>query len=53
MLYSAYGWRAARSLHPGGVNVAFADGAVRFIDEEIALQHLAGALRAGEDIGTG
>jgi prepilin-type processing-associated H-X9-DG protein len=25
----------ARSWHPGGVNVAFADGAVRFISESI------------------
>jgi prepilin-type N-terminal cleavage/methylation domain-containing protein/prepilin-type processing-associated H-X9-DG protein len=34
-LYAAYGWRAARSLHPGGVNVCFADGSVHFIEDGI------------------
>lgn len=34
-LYSAYGWRAARSMHPGGVNVLFADASARFISDEI------------------
>ncbi|MBA3481672.1 MAG: DUF1559 domain-containing protein [Pirellulales bacterium] len=33
--YAAYGWRAARSYHGGGVNVAFADGAVSFVEEGI------------------
>ena len=27
-LYSAYGWRTARSSHPGGVNVLMADGSL-------------------------
>jgi prepilin-type N-terminal cleavage/methylation domain-containing protein/prepilin-type processing-associated H-X9-DG protein len=31
------GHLAARSYHPGGVNVSFADGAVRFISDSIAL----------------
>ena len=31
------GWIAARSRHPGGVNVALADGAVLFINESIDL----------------
>jgi prepilin-type N-terminal cleavage/methylation domain-containing protein/prepilin-type processing-associated H-X9-DG protein len=35
--YSAYGWRAARSYHPGQVNVLFADGSVRPVAETIDL----------------
>jgi prepilin-type processing-associated H-X9-DG protein len=35
--FSAYGWRGARSRHPGGVNALFADGSVHFIDENIDL----------------
>lgn len=34
-LYAAYGWRAARSRHVGGVNVALADGAVRFVEDGV------------------
>lgn len=34
-LYAGYGWRAARSRHPGGVNVALADGAVRFVEDGV------------------
>jgi prepilin-type N-terminal cleavage/methylation domain-containing protein/prepilin-type processing-associated H-X9-DG protein len=34
-LYAGYGWRAARSRHPGGVNVALADAAVRFITDDV------------------
>jgi hypothetical protein len=30
-LYAAYGWRAARSAHLGGVNAALADGSCRFV----------------------
>lgn len=33
-----FGSYAARSLHPGGVNVAFGDGAVRFVNEQIDLR---------------
>jgi prepilin-type processing-associated H-X9-DG protein len=36
-LYSAYGWRAARSMHPGGVNVLFADGGTTFVADTIDL----------------
>ncbi len=30
-----YGWRAARSRHPGGVNLLMADGAVRFVPDSV------------------
>ena len=33
--YSAYGWRSARSKHPGGVNVLMADGSGEFCNEYI------------------
>ena len=36
-LYSAYGWRTARSAHPGGVNTLHADGGVQFTANEIDL----------------
>jgi prepilin-type N-terminal cleavage/methylation domain-containing protein/prepilin-type processing-associated H-X9-DG protein len=34
-LYSAYGWRAARSSHPGGVHVLMADGSADFTRDDI------------------
>lgn len=48
--YAAYGWRAARSYHGGGVNVAMADGAGKSVDDgvELALWQ-AIATRAGEE----
>jgi prepilin-type processing-associated H-X9-DG protein len=30
-------WQAARSRHPGGVNVGLADGSVKFIKNSISL----------------
>ena len=33
--YAPYGWRTARSRHPGGVNVILADSSLRFVDESI------------------
>ena len=33
--YAAYGWRAARSNHQGGVNLAMADGSARFVTDSI------------------
>ncbi|QDT74916.1 DUF1559 domain-containing protein [Lacipirellula limnantheis] len=35
MLYAAYGWRAARSSHPGGVNGTLMDGSARFFGDAI------------------
>jgi len=34
-LYAAYGWRAARSRHPGGVNVLMADGSGQFVTDAV------------------
>jgi prepilin-type N-terminal cleavage/methylation domain-containing protein/prepilin-type processing-associated H-X9-DG protein len=33
--YTPYGWRTARSRHPGGVNVMYADGSLRFVSDSI------------------
>ena len=35
VLYSCYGWRSARSRHPGGVNVLMADGSGWFATDDI------------------
>ena len=35
VLYSCYGWRSARSRHPGGVNVLMADGSGSFYTDDI------------------
>jgi prepilin-type processing-associated H-X9-DG protein len=36
--YAAYGWRAARSNHPGGVNGLLADGSAGFYSDAIDLR---------------
>jgi prepilin-type N-terminal cleavage/methylation domain-containing protein/prepilin-type processing-associated H-X9-DG protein len=45
-------WKAARSHHPGGVNVLFGDGRVAFIKDSIALEtwRALGTRRGGEAI---
>jgi prepilin-type N-terminal cleavage/methylation domain-containing protein/prepilin-type processing-associated H-X9-DG protein len=35
--YTPYGWRTARSRHPGGVNLLYADGSLHFISDSIEL----------------
>jgi prepilin-type N-terminal cleavage/methylation domain-containing protein/prepilin-type processing-associated H-X9-DG protein len=46
--YTALGWRAARSRHAGGVNLALCDGSVRFIADSVDLAVWRGlATRAG------
>jgi prepilin-type N-terminal cleavage/methylation domain-containing protein/prepilin-type processing-associated H-X9-DG protein len=49
-MYAGYGWRAARSRHPGGVNVALADGGVRFVEDRVdaAVWKAAGTRAGGE-----
>jgi prepilin-type N-terminal cleavage/methylation domain-containing protein len=48
--YSAYGWRAARSQHIGGVNLVLADGSVSFTGDAVdQTVWRALATRAGED----
>jgi prepilin-type N-terminal cleavage/methylation domain-containing protein/prepilin-type processing-associated H-X9-DG protein len=49
-LWTPFGWRAARSLHPGGVNAALADGSVRFVGDSVdSAAWRAGATVAGGD----
>ena len=33
--YAPYGWRTARSRHPGGVNTLLADGSLRFVSDAV------------------
>ena len=48
--FTSYGWRASRSFHSGGVNVALADGACRFVRDEVDLGvWRALSTRAGEE----
>ena len=32
-----YGWRTARSAHPGGVNLVYADGSLQFVADDVDL----------------
>ncbi|MEN0110441.1 MAG: DUF1559 domain-containing protein, partial [Planctomycetota bacterium] len=36
VIFTAFGWRAARSLHPGGVNVLRVGGGLRFVTDGVA-----------------
>jgi len=49
-----YGWVSASSLHPGGVNVLFIDGSVRFIKNSVNYQTwlALGTIAGGEVIST-
>jgi prepilin-type N-terminal cleavage/methylation domain-containing protein len=48
LLYAAYGWRSARSGHPGGVCLLMVDGSARFVDETVDLSvWQASAMRSG------
>jgi len=52
--FTPYGWRAARSAHPGGVNVEFADGSLQFLAEDIdpAIWRAISTVAGGESVGT-
>jgi prepilin-type N-terminal cleavage/methylation domain-containing protein len=52
-MYAGYGWRTARSRHPGGVTVGLADGAVRFVADAVEpAAWKAAATRAGGEAAT-
>ena len=46
-------WQMARSRHPGGVNVGFVDGSVRFVGEtiDVATWRALGSRNSGEPVG--
>jgi prepilin-type N-terminal cleavage/methylation domain-containing protein/prepilin-type processing-associated H-X9-DG protein len=48
-----YNWKAARSNHPGGVNLLLADGSVRFVGNSVDLNtwHALGSRAGGETLG--
>lgn len=55
ILYSAFGWRSARSLHPGGVNAGRVDGSVTFYTDDIdpALWRALATRQGEETLGKG
>jgi prepilin-type processing-associated H-X9-DG protein len=49
--YSAYGWKAARSRHPRGVNLLMADGSVQFVLDNVdPYTWEAWSTRAGDEV---
>jgi prepilin-type N-terminal cleavage/methylation domain-containing protein/prepilin-type processing-associated H-X9-DG protein len=49
--YTASGWRAARSRHPGGVNLLLGDGSVRFVRDTVdQITWMAVGTRAGGEV---
>jgi prepilin-type processing-associated H-X9-DG protein len=51
VVYHNPGWKAARSLHPGGVNVLFCDGHVVFVKDSVdPAAWRAAATRAGGEV---
>ena len=50
-IYSGYGWKTARSLHPGGVNACMGSGSLRFItnDIDLAVWQASGSI-AGKEV---
>ncbi|MBI1312558.1 DUF1559 domain-containing protein [bacterium] len=51
--YTAIGWKAARSLHNGGVHLLLCDGSVRFVTDSVdtAVWHGLGTRSGNEDVG--
>jgi prepilin-type N-terminal cleavage/methylation domain-containing protein/prepilin-type processing-associated H-X9-DG protein len=50
--FTAFGWKGARSNHPGGVNLLLGDGSVRFISDGVDLKTWrALATRSGKETG--
>jgi prepilin-type processing-associated H-X9-DG protein len=50
---NGFGWFAARSLHPGGVNLCLGDGSVRFVSDtvDLATWRAVGTRAGGEALG--
>ncbi|HAN99500.1 MAG TPA: prepilin-type cleavage/methylation domain-containing protein [Planctomycetaceae bacterium] len=53
-LYTGFGWRTARSQHPGGVQIGLADGSVRFLSKTVSIDvwRALGSRNGGEIVGT-
>jgi len=52
-LYTGFGWRAARSRHPGGVNVMSGDASTHFVSQTVDLTiWRAASTRAGGEVAT-